>query len=54
MPDYEILMQTADGVYLLQYPTDVQFDGATEEQIEIYKQMSADVSAIAKTLAIDQ
>lgn len=53
-PDYEILMQTADGVYLLQYPTDVQFDGATEEQIEIYTQMSADVSAIAKTLAIDQ
>lgn len=51
-PAYDILKETEEAVYIITYPTDVQFDPADQKSTEEYMNMFEDVDLLIESFEV--
>lgn len=51
-PSYEVLMKKGNKIYVALYPTDVQFDGASEKAIKSYVKMAGQIDQVLKSMKL--
>lgn len=52
LPSYDILKEQDGFYYVVEYPTDIQFDPDSKENAKIYQQLSKDIDDVLDTLII--